>query len=275
VTRQNRMARVEPTLVALPHAHFLIRRPTEEKVPRHGQAEHRLLVPPQNAHVREPKLLVPLPEVHYSIGGTAIKHRAGTVHRQRRNRVLLLQQNPVQHMLHLLPLLIAHPPPHLHRPIGGPRQHAPSGHRHHRVHRIVVRVDRLQALEIRHAPHLHRLVPRPGVQQPFLLVQAESRNGVEMLHLHRVPVPANLHVILGVDGTLHVFFERRQAPDAFMLAWILGRDLPHPDLAVLVAGEDFPAGDYYGFNQSTAGFEAGVVLEMLPDSYILAVGAGV
>jgi len=73
-----------------------------------------------------------------------------------------------------------------------------------------------------------------------------------VLHLHRVPVPPNLHVILGVHGTLHVLLQRGQAPDSFMLAWILGRNLPHSDLPVLVAGEDFSAADYYGFDQSTA-----------------------
>jgi len=73
-----------------------------------------------------------------------------------------------------------------------------------------------------------------------------------MFHLDRVPVFSNLHVVLRVHGTFHVFFKRGQAPYAFVVMWILGRNFPHSNLPVLVTGENFAVGDYYGFDQPTA-----------------------
>lgn len=76
VPRQNRMARVEAIFVTLPHANILIRRATEDKVPRRGQTENRKLMPPQNAAVQESTFLVTLPEIDQPVRRTAINHRS-------------------------------------------------------------------------------------------------------------------------------------------------------------------------------------------------------
>ena len=60
-----------------------------------------------------------------------------------------------------------------------------------------------------------------------------------------------------------------------MDAWISTGDLPDTDLAVLVAGEDFPTANYDGFDQATVGFETGEFLMAFPDADVLAVGASV
>lgn len=60
-----------------------------------------------------------------------------------------------------------------------------------------------------------------------------------------------------------------------MDARVLRVNLPNADFAVLVTGVDLLTGDDYGFNQAAVGFESAELLEILPDTDVLAVGAGV
>jgi len=58
-------------------------------------------------------------------------------------------------------------------------------------------------------------------------------------------------------------------------AGVLGRHLPDADFAVLVPREDFLPRQNYGFDQSAVRFEPRILLKVLPNTDVLAVGARV
>lgn len=88
-------------------------------------------------------------------------------------------------------------------------------------------------------------------------------------------MPSRFDVIARLYRTFDVVFQRRQGPDALVRRRILGRDLPNPDLPVLVAGEDPVVGDYNGLDQPGVGLEPGIFPLVLPDPDVLAVRPGV
>lgn len=106
------------------------------------------------------------------------------------------------------------------------------------------------------------------------MAQAQTRNGVGVLDPQSLLSPY-LNVIAGLDGVFENVHESRQRPGALVNAWVLGRDSPHPNFAVLVTCEELLPGDYNRFHQAAVGLEAAELLEILPNSDVLAVGAGV
>lgn len=96
-----------------------------------------------------------------------------------------------------------------------------------------------------------------------------------MLDPDGAPLPADLDVVPGLDRGLKNVEERRHGAGALVDARVLRADLPHPDLAVLVAGEDLVVGDDDRLNEAAVGLEGGEVLHPFPNPNVLAVGAGV
>ena len=85
-----------------------------------------------------------------------------------------------------------------------------------------------------------------------------------------------LQVAFRIERRFDEVLGRGQTPHAFVrLSKILRRKLPNPNFPVLVAGEDLLAGNYNRFYQSAARFEPGLILQIFPDPYVLAIGAGV
>lgn len=54
---------------------------------------------------------------------------------------------------------------------------------------------------------------------------------------------------------------------------ILGMNLPNPNLAILMSGENLIAGDDNGLDKATIGFKGGEFLQILPNPDVLTVGA--
>lgn len=143
------------------------------------------------------------------------------------------------------------------------------------VNGIIVGPDGLQAFGVRDSPHLESLVPRARVEKALVLVQAQARNSVEMLYPEDAPFAADLDVVLWVHGALEEVLEGGQASNPLMNLGVLRRNLPHPNLAVLMAGEQFFTGDDNRLDQPAVGLKPRIGFQILPHAYVLAVGARV
>lgn len=136
-------------------------------------------------------------------------------------------------------------------------------------------LDGFKAFGATGLPHLKSPVPRSRVQKLLFRVHAQARNSVAVLNPQRRPVAFHLDVVAGLNRSLKNVEKRRKCPGAFMDGRILGINLPNPNFPVLVSGENLVPGDYNGLHKSTVGFERPELLHLLPNTYILAVGAGV
>ncbi|XBI73300.1 hypothetical protein VPH35_067077 [Triticum aestivum] len=264
--------------VAPPDAEGPVGRAADDDVAGHRQAHHRHLVALEHAAVS--RLAVdPVPVGDQPVRRAHVDDAVLGRHGDGGDRALALPEHLLQDMLRRVALRGRLPPPHLDGAVGGPGEHdavEPGGG--HGVHCVVVRADGLEALGVRHAPHLEGPVPRGRVEQPGALVEAEGGHGVRVPKPHRAlaPLALRLDVAGGVDRALEVVLELGERPHLAVHGGVVRVGAPHAHLAVLVTGEDAAVvGDDDGLDEAAGGPEPGELALVPPHAHVPGVGSGV
>lgn len=138
-----------------------------------------------------------------------------------------------------------------------------------------MRLEGFQALEIRYPPRLNGPIPRSGIHDAGLLVEAEAGHRIEVAEPQGSPVAPHLDVVRRVNRTPQEVLESGERPDSLMRIGVLGRRPPHTNLTVLVTSKNPVASDDNGLHKTAAGLKPRQLPLSPPHADVATVGSGV